>query len=145
MGVINWGSDPSWTTETITLNSQTDGTVCLATSDVNNATDRDMLLEVELVLGSINPTGAPFVELHVRPRLSDGSTFADCYAGGPTMVSAMRVTTGSSVKNLLWAPPTHLIFIRPGISRLAIVNRTGQTFAGSGNALRHRRYTLNAA
>lgn len=143
MGAITWGSDPSWTTDSITLNSVTDATVCLSSTNIENDTDRDMILEVELVLGSINPTGAPFVELHVRPRLSDGSTFAD--VGNATRVSNMGVATGSSVKNLLWSPPRNLILIRPGISRLAIIPRTGQTLAGSGNHLKHRRFTPTVA
>lgn len=143
MGAITWNADPAWTTDTITLNSQTDGTVCLSSTNIDNPTDRNMILEVELVLGSINPTGAPFVELHVRPRLSDDSTFAD--VGNATRIHSMGVTTGSSVKNLLWAPPRYLILIRPGISRLAIIPRTGQTLAGSGNHLKHRRYTPSVA
>jgi hypothetical protein len=145
MGAMTWDSNPGWITDTISLDSLGNDSLTLASSDIQNDTDRDMLLEVELVLGAITPTGAPYIELHVRPRLSDDSNFADAYLGGPTMVDCMGVSTGLGIKRLLWAPPLTLITIRPGISRLGIGNRCQVSFAGSGNHLKHRRYTPSVA
>ena len=88
---------------------------------------------------------APYVELHIRPRLSDGTNFADAFIGGPTHVFPYRLSTGSSVKKALWCPPRYPIFVRPGRFSLGIGNRTGQTFNNTGNTLKYRLLTPTVA
>jgi hypothetical protein len=140
---VKWGTVGSWTAVTITLNSVTTDTSAIGTTVIANGTNLELYMDVSLRLGSINPTGAPYVELHRQALLDDGTTYEDVALSGATMIAAAPVTTGSSAKNVSFMPPRYPLLIPPGSFRLAVVNRTGQTFAGSGNSLNYRLYSLS--
>lgn len=140
---IGWNNPSAWTSLTITLNGVVDGNLAVSTTTITNGTGLDLYADFSLILGSINPTGAPYVELHIVPLLHDGTSYADAVISGATMVAALPVTTGSSIKDLFFGPPRTSILIPPGTFQVGIGNRTGQTFAGSGNALQYRTYKLS--
>jgi len=140
---MGWDTPSSWATVTITLNSVADGSLAISSTDITNGTGLDLYIDASLVLGSINPSGAPFVELHLVPLMDDGTNLADAAISGATMIHALPVTPGSSIKRVLWAPPRAALLIPPGTFRLGIGNRTGVSFAGSGNSLAYRTYKLS--
>lgn len=139
--MTKWVPSGTWVSNTITLDSVANNAAALSTTDITNGSSLELFADVSLILGSINPSGAPAVELHLRALTHNGTNFADVVTGAPTLVGASPVTTGSSIKYVLWGGPNRIV-IPPGTFRWGIVNRTGVTFAGSGNALQHRLYSL---
>lgn len=145
MGAIGWEGSLSWTSVTITLNSVADGALAMSSTDITNGTAADLYMDVSLVLGSITTSGAPAVELHMAALMNDGTNLADSAISGASMVAVLPVTTGASIKRVLFSPPRSVLLVPPGTFRIGIGNRTGVTFAGSGNSLHYRLYSLNAA
>lgn len=135
-----WVVDTAFTSAlTTALNSLTNGSVSALSSAIANGTSLDMLMDIGLMLGSINPSGAPYVEIHAARLNGDGTTYDNVFAGGPTLIGLLGVSTGSSAKvgSLIG------IQIPPGSFELAVVNQTGVTFAASANTLYYRLYSVN--
>ena len=121
-----------WVTETITLTTAS-GAVSLASTTIDNTAGAWDRLEVELVLTSFDPGTLRAVELHMQARLTDGSTYPDAYVGGPTVVPSgvQRLTSGGSVKNLMWtAARGDAIFLPPLMCRLGIGNLSSNSLGG---------------
>lgn len=140
-----WGSLSTgpWNAFTISgLNSLADGSVAMSSTTIANGTDLDFYMDVSLFLGSFNPSGAPYIELHLAALMHDGTTYPDVLAGGPTMIATAQVATGASTKEVIWTPPRFPLVIPPGTFQVGIGNRTGTTFAASGNALQYRTYAI---
>jgi hypothetical protein len=138
-----WEGSPTWTSLTISgLNSLADGSVAVSSTTVTNGTGADFYMDVSLFLGSFNPSGAPFIELHLVPLMHDGTTYPDVLAGGPTVIATAQVATGASTKEVIWTPPRYALLIPPGTFQVGIGNRTGTAFAASGNALQVRPYAI---
>lgn len=138
---MGWGSPTAWAPLTIALNGVTDNQIAVSTTAIVNGTNREQFLDVSLVLGSITPGGAPFVELHLVALSHNDTNYADAAIGGATLVAALPVTTGASIKRVLFVPPRCPLLIAPGSYLAGIGNRTGQTFAGSGNDVQYRLYS----
>lgn len=131
----------AWTSViTAALNSLADGSAAAAASAITNSTALDLLVEFDFRLGSFTPSGTPFLELHLLPLLSDGSTFAD--RSNATCVAVIPVTTGASAKAAITRP----IQLPPGDYKPSVVNRTGVALAASGNTVEYRStdFNLNA-
>lgn len=139
---IKWEAGVAWSAVTITLNSVADGSLATGSTVVSNATDLHLRLDASLRLGSLTPGTAGYVELHVVPLLDDGTTYADADITGATFVAALPLTSGAGAKALFFGPPRCFIEIPPGSFKLAIGNRAGAAFAGSGNSLYYRTYSL---
>ena len=121
------------------LNSLASGSATAASSAVDNTTTRYQLCDDEMVLGSINPSGSPYVEIHfLKEIVSDGSTtFEDRTLG--TLVGIIPVTTGSSAKN----GSVKRVPLPDGDFKVVAVNQTGQTLAASGNSMYLHRFGEN--
>lgn len=141
MATITYETPSSFTNALTTeLNSLADGSSTAASSAIDNSTNLDLFADVSAILGSINPTATSArIDVHLVPRLGDGSTYADI--GAATVVATIPVTTGSAAKNL----GTIGIRIPPGHYKLAVTNRTGVTLAASGNTVSYRTYGLASA
>lgn len=89
--------------------------------------------DIEILLGSFNPSGSPFV-LFTILWSADGTNFPDPQtAGAPipgTPIWTMGVSTGSSAK-IITIPR---VAMRPLKGKPVIGNLTGTTFAASGNS-----------
>jgi len=122
---------------TTALNSITTGSATAASSAITNSTNLALWMDVSLMLGSVNPSGTPYLELHLLPKAGDGSTYADRSA--QTLVDTLVVTTGSSAK----VAQSIGIVVPPGDYELMLVNQMGVTTASSGNTLYYRLYDMN--
>jgi hypothetical protein len=123
---------------TTELNSLADAANSNASSNQDNSTNLYGFADVSVVLGAINPTSAGArLEIHLIPRLADGSTYADLSAS--TIVGTVVVdTSGSNTKEgMLRGVP-----IPPGFFQWRATNRTGVTLAASGNTMSVRYYDI---
>ena len=110
------------------LNSLASASSATSAAISNDAsTEGDLLADAELVLGSITPTGTPYCELYLLSSV-DSANYAD--APGE-LVGVFPITTGASAKRALIRD----IPVPPKDHKWAVKNVTGQTLAGSGNAL----------
>ena len=121
------------------LDSLADAGLTAASSNQDNSSNLFGFCDVSVVLGSINPTSAgACIEIHICPRLADGSTYADGNAS--TIVGTVTVDTGSSTKEgMLRGVP-----IPPGFYQWRARNRTGVTLAASGNTISVRAFDMKA-
>lgn len=136
--LAKWGSAEAWASPiTTNLNSLVTGSSTGLSGNVANNTDLYQYVDASLVLGSINPSGSPYLELHLCALTGDGTNYADVTAG--TQIGTFRVTTGSTAKyafiNGLWIPFHDY--------KWAIVNQTGVTLASSGNTFYTSRAYIN--
>lgn len=125
VSAVNWDAVPTFTDQITTgANSLADGSSVLSAA-IDPALKQ--WFDVRILLASINPSGAPYVEIHVCPSYDNGTTFADL--SDATLVACVPVTTGSSAKEAyvrrLEAPPVQF--------KLGERNRCGVSWAGSGN------------
>lgn len=141
MATITYETPSSFSNALTTeLDSLADASNTAASSAIDNSTNLDIHADVSVVLGSINPTSAGArVDIHLVPRLADGSTYADI--GAATVVGTVPITTGSAVKNAMLRG----VMIPPGHYKLAATNRTGVTLAASGNTIAIRTYGFTSA
>lgn len=123
---------------TTEINSLADGSTTAASSAQDNSTNLYGFADLSIVLGAINPTSAAArVEVHIVPRLADGSTYADISAA--TVVGSVVVdTTGSNTKEAMLRG----VLVPPGFFKWALTNRTGVTLAASGNTASARLYDM---
>lgn len=119
---------------TTALNTLADGSTSSASS--TQSPDRGFA-SFSLALGSINPTSAAArFEVHLCPRMGDGSTISDVTAS--TLVGVIVVTTGSSAKNGV----LENIPLPNDSFQWRVVNRAGVTTAGTGNTARASYYDM---
>lgn len=119
---------------TTALDSLSDGSSTTASSAVDNTTALNLFADFSLMLGSINPSGAPYLECRMLELAGDGSTYDNNTAG--SFVGSFVVTTGSSAK----VATLKRVLITLGQFKIIVVNRTGVSLASSANALYYRTY-----
>jgi hypothetical protein len=136
-----WTVDVAFTSILTTqLNSLASAGVSALSAAITNGTSLSMLMDISLILGSITPSGSgPFVEIHMSPLQGDGSTYANVFAGGPTLVGVLGLSAGASIK----AASLLGVQLPPGSYELALVNQAGVALASSGNTMYYRLYTPN--
>ncbi len=125
---------------TTELNSRANGDAASSNSTTqDNSTNLYGFADVSLVIGngaSDPSTADARYEIHILPRLADGTTFADLTAS--TIVGVVVVRTGDFAKNgMLRGVP-----IPPGHFQWQAVNRMGVTSHSSGNTMSVRYYDL---
>lgn len=126
---VNWDGAPSFTSRITTgANSLADGSSVLSAA-YDNTSLLDEFAAIRLSLASLNPTGSPFVELHICASYDGGTTFADLCDG--TRVAGIIVTTGSGAKEACLIR----VEIPPLFFKWGILNRTNVAFGASGNIL----------
>lgn len=117
------------------LNSLADGSSTSASAAVDNTAALNLYADFGLMLGSVNPSGAPYLELRLLELNGDGSTYDDNAAGA--CVGTFIVTTGSSAK----VATLRRVLLTLGQFKAIVVNRTGVTLAASANTLYYRTYS----
>lgn len=118
---------------TTALNSLASGSTATS-SAITNSSTKALLLDLSLNLGSFNPSGTPYFEIHLLPLSGDGSTYVDQNA--QTVVDTVQVNAGSSAK----VATSIAIPIPPGDFKIAIKNVTGASLAASANTAYSRSY-----
>jgi hypothetical protein len=135
-----WGT-PAAQSEVIAtaaLDGDTDGTLTVG-SEVDNSTGTlytHGVVEVEL--GSINPTGTPYVEVYTFYAIDGANYEENSVSLSHRNVTNVPITTGSSTKNSASLP----FPILPYKLKVAVRNKTGQTLATGGNSVKLSRFNL---
>lgn len=125
VSALNWDATPTFTDQITTgANSLADGSSVLSSSI---STALAQYADIRVLLASINPSGTPYVEIHICPSYDNGTTFADLSAA--TLVATVPVTTGSSAKEAY----ARRVELPPVAYKVGLLNRTGVSLAASGN------------
>jgi hypothetical protein len=138
-----WGT-PAAQSEVIAtaaLDGDTDGTLTVG-SEVDNSTSTLYTHGVvEIELGSITPTGTPYVEVYAF-YAPDGTNYEENSASlSHALVAVLPVTTGAGAKAVSSRP----FPIMPYKLKVAVRNQTGQTLATGGNSVKLSRLYLVAS
>lgn len=146
MGDVTWTAlgTESEIHATAALDGKTDGSVVYPTSGFDNETDLNLLCALECALGSINPSGQPYITLALSHSIDGGTNYPDepstyILSGLPRV--DLGITTGSSAKRVT----AHGIILPPGFTKIVFQNNTGVTLATGGNSVKLRPYTRTIA
>lgn len=133
---------------TTTLNSLANNALDLG-AEINNETNRDMYMDLELMLASLNLSAqaSPAVIVYLLESVDGGTDFdtgSDAETAEGNMPAIDRIVTrfglraynGAEVKTAIKS----MVPIPPGRFKLALRNKTGVVFASSGNTLAYRTY-----
>jgi hypothetical protein len=132
---INWTTftDRGNVASTI-LDSLADATLSAASTAISNQNNLDTHALIEINLGSLNPTGTPYLELYMT-KAPDNTNYeeAPVIAGTSrnTLIATLPVPTGTATKRVM----TGLITIPPCPIRFYVGNQLNVTMAASGNTI----------
>lgn len=116
------------------LDSLADATLSGASAELDNSTNLDTHAIVEINLGSLTPTGSPYLELYMT-RAPDGTNYEQApVIGGTdrnTLVAIIPVPTGAAAKRVM----TDLIVLPPFKVKFYVGNQLNVTAAASGNSI----------
>lgn len=111
------------------LNSLADGSGVLGGALGNSdATELDLLCDLELVLASLTPAADAYVECYLVPSIDDAN-FGDTPG---IHVGNFRIETGTGAKRAFLLN----VEVPPKDHKFYLVNQTGVALASSGNTLR---------
>ena len=144
------GGTPSYTSCFSTeVNSLASGNAVLSATQIDNTTNLDLFADVSVSLGSVTPTGSPFIGLYLYPLNEDGTSYGDgrfgSSAAGPPpsayfvgvipCVATAGVITGTLRGVVL--PPSKFKFV--------LYNGTGVSLASSSNTIDYKTYNYSVA
>lgn len=127
----------------------TDGGMNVGSTVISNDSNLDVYVDIEVVLGALSPSGSrPFVQLYLLEAV-DGTNYPAQSISGTTsdqMLAASQFLATIPIGNTA-ATAQRVVFRKavmpPGKFKLAIRNKTGANFAGSGNSVNFLPYNLN--
>lgn len=134
---------------TQTLDSLTDNEFTNWSDEIDNSTDKYMLADLYLVLGSAAFTGTDSgVEIFIIPTV-DGTNYPTWTGNGTTdepenqsFIVAFLQTTGTTAAQAMVTPADAPVSLPQGKFRFGARNRANVTLAGSGNTLYWRPHSL---
>ncbi len=149
-----WGTLGSLTSYlTTTLNSLADDTTDLGATVIDNQTNLDTFMDLELTLASydISAQSNPAVVVYIIESVDGGTdydTATDAVSAAASLPSAdkiiavigLRVGTGAEAKTAVKS----MVPIPPSKFKLLVRNETGVALAATGNILAYRTYTLGS-
>lgn len=132
MGEVTWTAYGTETDALTTeLNSLADGAESALGTEIDNTSPLDLLMDLNIALASLTPTGSPEVVIGVY-RSVDGTNYPDL----PSVTYTAAVTTGSGVKRAT----IEAVPLTPGKTKLTLTNETNVALAASGNTVKYRTY-----
>lgn len=127
VAAIKHDAVPTYTNRISTgANSLADGSSVLS-SAIDPTASLDQFINIPLILASINPSGAPYTEIHILETLDNGTNYPDINAG--TLQATIPMDAGSSAKEGI----ARRIEQPPNLYKIGLVNRSGVSWASSGN------------
>lgn len=117
------------------LNSLANGSATAASTAIDNETGLYQYLNLELVLASLTPTGAPTVSVYITYSTDNGTSFDDVSSAEAELLAVLPLSTTASTKRV----SRGAIPIRPLQFKLFAVNNSGVALAASANTVRYRR------
>lgn len=136
MAAINWSAftDRGNLASTI-LDSLADATLSGASTELDNATNKDTHALIEINLGSLNPTGSPYLELYMV-KAPYGLNYEEApIIGGDnrnTAIATIPVPTGLATKRVMTST---LIQLPPCKIKFYVGNQLNVSMAASGNSI----------
>lgn len=124
------------------LNSLANGANTAASSAIDNTTNLDLFLDVELVLaaqGSARSSGAT-VSLYLTTSL-DGTNYDDVHETTAELVAVFPLDAATTARRRT----VRDVPIPPANFKLFARNNTGQTLAASGSTIRYRAHSVETA
>jgi len=103
---------------------------------INNSSNRDMLLKVQIQLASADLSAQTGLVVRIRliESIDGGTVYEDNDSSAYGITLAVAKTNAAHIRIGDLAIP-------PGYFKLAVVNETGAAFAASGNVLSYAAYT----
>jgi hypothetical protein len=124
---------------TTELNSLASAATSAASAAIDNTTNLDLYVDLELVLAtqaSSRLTG-PTVSVYLTQAL-DGTNYTDTVAAVAELVAVFTLDVATTARRV----SVRDIPVPPGLFKLFVVNSTGQAFAASGNTLKARYHSI---
>lgn len=132
------------------INSFVSGNAVMSSIQIDNSSNNDMFCDVSFSLGSITPSGVPYLGLYLYPFNQDASTYGDgrfgSSAAGPPPgnyycgFAGVPAVTGV-VTGMFDLPGRRSPLIIPqGAFKFVLFNSLGVTTAGSSNTIKYRTY-----
>lgn len=135
-----WGTPEAIATTLSTeLNSLGNGSYSAASSAITNSSGLYKYISLELVLASLTPSGAPYVEVYLVPTI-DGTNYVD--GGGAvappaeSLLATFSLSTSTGAKRRAVAN----LLIPPYDFKLVLRNMSGVSLAANSNTLKYRRH-----
>jgi len=121
------------------LNSLADATISAAGTAIDNGTNLDSFIILELLLATLNPTGSPYVGIYITYNIDGTYEDAPVTSGvnQDKLLTTLKVTTGSGAKRVR----SRKLEILPFPFKLYLDNQVNVALASSGNIL--TAYTTN--
>lgn len=124
------------------MNSLANGSASSASSAIDNTTNLDLFMDVELVIatqGSARSAGA-VVELYLTTSL-DATNYDDATRGVAELVAVFPLDAATTARRRT----VRDVPIPPANFKLFAHNATGQAMASSGNTVRYRTHSITTA
>lgn len=139
LGAYTQAATSALTTE---LNSLANGSASAASAAIDNTSNLDLFMDLELnlaVQGSARSAGA-IVSVYMVASLDGGSTYADVNTGVAELVAVFPLDAATTARVAV----RRGVALSPGLHKLVVLNGTGQAFAASGSTLRYRTYSITS-
>lgn len=140
-----WNAPSSTVTVLSTgLNSLAINTMSAASSTINNQTNLDIYVDIEVALASLSPTTGAYVALYILESI-DGTNFpaqsaADLRLTTTQLLCAVPIgTTASTAQRVA----VRNVVIPPGAFQIILDNQTGVALNASGNTVKFNAYDMN--
>lgn len=133
---VKWEAAPTsrGTGLTTELNSLANNGFSAQGTEFDNSTNLDKTGVFEINLASLNPTGSPYLELHLVQAVG-GTNYEDVPSSTnpspQTVIAVLGLPTGSATKRVTTPP----IPLPPSKFRLVLKQATGVSLAASGNTV----------
>jgi len=133
MGETTWTAYGTETNALTTeLNSLADAAESALGTEIDNTTNRDMYMDLNVVLASLAAATAPFIVVKVYTSV-DGTNYED---GDAAPSYSMQVDAATSAKR----GSIRGILLSPGKHKLTLTNECNVALAATGNTVKYRTY-----
>ena len=127
---------------TTELNSLASGSNSSASSALDNTSNLDLFIDVELVVaaqGSARSNGA-YIALYMTQAL-DGTNYGDTHEITAKLVCVFPLDAATTARRATFQDMP----IPPGLVKFFVRNATGQSLASSGNSVNFRAHSIETA
>lgn len=126
---------------TTELNSLATATSSSASAAIDNTTNLELLMDLELVVTyGTNPTAGTTVDVYMVQSV-DGTNYADAIFTNAQLVAGFPLQAVTTAQRIAVKD----VPVPPGLFKLFARNNAGQTTAASANTLKYRTHSLTVA
>jgi hypothetical protein len=132
------------------LNSLASGNAVLSSVSIANGTPLDIFCDVSINLGSVTPTGVPYVGIYLYPLNEDGTHYGDnrftsTAAGPPSSLYLICNIPAVAAAGVVYGNNVRPLIMPPGTFKFVCYNGLGVAFASSANTIDYRTYNRSIA